>query len=288
MNMHIKSFLHTTLLLGLTLALLAACGQREEAPRPLITVSIEPLHYVADQLAGDAFDIATLTPDGASPETYQPTPQQVADLTRSSAYIRVGTLGFERTQLEKLTRNIPHLVYVNASKGIPALQAADASSSDSGDPHTWTSPREMKHIARNVSQALCALDTAAAPRIARRLQAFCTHMDSLERAVRRQLKDAPCRTFLIYHPALGYYARTFGLRQLSVEQDGKEASPRRVEQLIEECRREGVRVVFIQKEYNGQTARRIAEAIGARVVVINPLSYQWEEELLHITEELTR
>ena len=110
----------------------------------------------------------------------------------------------------------------------------------------------------------------------------------LEAALRRRLRQAPSRTFLIYHPALGYFARTFGLRQLSVEQDGKEASPRRVAELVGQCRRDSVRVVFIQKEYSGETARRIAEATGARVAVINPLSYQWEEELEHIVEELCR
>ncbi len=286
--MHLKAIILTSLLAGFLLALAAGCTKQKEAPRPLITVSIEPLRYVTEQLAGDAYDIATLTPEGASPETYQPTPQQVADLTRSRAYIRVGTLGFERTQLEKIAGNVPHLVYVNASKGIPELRTQSDKASDSGDPHTWTSPHDMKHIARNVCQALCALDTADAQRVGQRMRAFCARMDSLDRVVRQRLESAPCRTFLIYHPALGYYARAFGLRQLSVEQDGKEASPRRIGQLIEECRREGVRVVFIQKEHNGQTARRIAEAIGARVVTINPLSYQWEEELLHITEELSR
>lgn len=286
--MHIPRILRTALLLFLLTGLAAGCSRQQPEGRPLITVSIEPLRYVTEQLAGDIYDVTTLTPAGASPETYQPTPQQIAALSRSRAFIRMGTLGFERTQLEKFTANIPHLVYVNASKGIPSLTADGMPGSDSADPHTWTSPRDMKHIARNICEALCALDTAHTRTLSGRLKVFNRRMDSLDTALRQRLKQAPSRTFLIYHPALGYFARSFGLRQLSVEQDGKEASPRRVAQLIRLCRRDSVRVVFIQKEYSGQTARRIAETVGARAVVINPLSYQWENELEHIVEELCR
>ncbi len=286
--MHLPHLLRTALLLTLLSGLAAGCSRKQPADRPLVTVTIEPLRYVTEQLAGDIYDVTTLTPAGASPETYQPTPGQMVALSRSRAFIRMGTLGFERTQLEKFTSNIPHLICINASKGIPPLATDSAAGSDSADPHAWTSPRDMKHIARNICDALCALDTAHVRTFTSRLKAFSHRMDSLEAALRRRLRQAPSRTFLIYHPALGYFARTFGLRQLSVEQDGKEASPRRVADLVGQCRRDSVRVVFIQKEYSGETARRIAEAAGARVAVINPLSYQWEEELEHIVEELCR
>lgn len=268
-------------LLLLLALLLAACG----SPRPQngvhVTVSIAPLHYVAKQLAGDRINVSTLTPDGSGPETYQPTPAQIAELSESDAYVRVGTLGFEETRLRKVTQNMPHLFAVNASRGIKSLHGEG-----SEDPHTWTSPRSMRIIARNMAAAFCSIDTAAATRYTAALRAFEQHLDSLDAEVTRLTAELPCRTFLINHPALGYLARDYGLTQLAIEHDGKEASAERIAMLSRRCKEEGVRCVFVLRGHHPGAAESIAREIGARVVVINPLGYEWEEELLRTVKAL--
>lgn len=267
--------------------LLTACAASPEAERPTVTVSIAPLQYATQAVCGEAFHIETLTPAGASPETYQPTPRQIATLSESSAYIRVGTLGFERTQLKKITDNTPHLLCVEASFGIPRLaHSHEGHDHEGGDPHTWMSPANMKIIAANICNTMSAIDTAGRHTFAANLRHFTQRMDSLDTALRTRLANAPSRTFLIYHPALAYFAQAYGLRQLSVQTDGKEPSPEQLAHLIDLCRREQVRTVFVQKEYSGRTARTIAEDIGAEVVEINPLSADWEAEINRIADAL--
>ncbi len=271
--------------MSLTTAL-AACAPSSVQRADTTTVSIAPLAYAVRAVIGDSADINVLTPAGASPETYQPTPAQLTALSESRLYVKIGTLGFERTQLEKLTANMPHLICVNASKGITPIEDDHGHHSDGGDPHTWTSPANMKVIAANICHAFIELDTTRTRAFIDRLHRFSTHLDSIDAAIRQRLNGAPTRTFLIYHPALAYFAKAYGLRQLSVEHDGKDASAERMAQLIETCRREKVRTVFIQKEYSGQTARAIAREIGAEVVEINPLSADWESEILNIADAL--
>lgn len=53
-----------------------------------------------------------------SPETYDPTPQQLIDLAQSKAYFRIGYIGFEQTWTDKLTDNAPHLQFFDMSEGI--------------------------------------------------------------------------------------------------------------------------------------------------------------------------
>ena len=266
---------------------LTACGSVENKQQERITVSIAPLRYMVEALVDSTVQVDVLTPDGASPETYQLTPAQLTDMAHSMAYVRVGSLGFERTQLDKLTDNLSHLLCVTASRGIlPLKHEHGEDGTDSEDPHVWMSPASMKVMAHNLFLTMSALDTLHAQSYMKRYRLFVQRMDSLDCVIGKKLEKAPSRTFLIYHPALGYYAQRYGLHQLSVQADGKDPSADSLARLIDTCRKAGVRVVFVQKEYSGKTARLIAKEIGARVVEINPLSYDWEGEMMRITDAL--
>lgn len=266
---------------------------------PIITVSIEPLRYFVESIGGDRLRVNTLVPAGVSPETYELTPQQVVEISESKVYFCVGTLGFEKTRLEQLTRNTPNLITVNVSDSIPLIisdevcnhdqdDAHGHSHSDGIDLHTWPSTSSGRQIAKNILRALITVDTLNADYYTARYDSLITHIDSLDTQIRTTLKDVQHRTFLIYHPALGYFARDFGLRQMSVEQDGKEPSVERMQQLISQSKAEGIRVIFIQEEHSGRSARRIAEAIGGRVVSCAPLSHEWDKQLLHIARSLAQ
>ena len=63
-----------------------SCTAPDNAPQKGITVSIEPLRYVTEQIAGNDFDIRVLVPPGSSPETYEPTPEQMKQVANSLAY----------------------------------------------------------------------------------------------------------------------------------------------------------------------------------------------------------
>lgn len=95
------------------------------------------------------------------------------------------------------------------------------------------------------------------------------------------------KKFLIYHPALSYFARDYGLTQISIEEGGKEPSPAQLKALINRCREQHVQVVFVQKEFDTRNAEMIAQELDVPIVTINPLSYRWEEEMLHVARALS-
>ena len=94
------------------------------------------------------------------------------------------------------------------------------------------------------------------------------------------------RTFMIYHPALSYFARDYGLKQISIEEGGKEPSPAHLKKLIEESKKDSVKVIFVQQEFDLKNAKLIAKETGIRIVPINPLSYHWQEEMEQIAKAL--
>ena len=289
----------------LTVLLFSACfvgGGRSVrgGGEPKITVSIEPLRYLTSAIAGDKFRVVSLVPSGVSPETYDPTPSQLVTLSESRACFLVGGLGFERTYRSRLTDSAPHLLFFNTSRGInPIMEAHSHHHHDSEqeaaeemrpgmEPHVWTSPANVSIMARNIAEALITIDHDNEAYYVKRYEELCQAVAQTDSTLRRLLSSPEVgRTFLIYHPALTYFARDYGLRQIAIEAEGKEPSPSRLVELTEEARREGVRVVFVQAEFDTRNAKLIAEQIGAEVVTVNPLSYNWAEELVHIAECLS-
>ena len=271
-------------LLLLLLLPLAGCRRdgADGSGRPVLTTTIVPLGSFVGAIAGPRFDVAVLVPPGAGPETYEATTRQLVDLSHSSALFRIGTLGLEQTRVEKMAEAAPRLLMVDVARGI--APAADAGH----DPHLWTSPANVRHMARAIHATLCRIDPEGKAGYDRRLRAFERHADSVDTAIRRRLQGVEARTFLAAHPALGSFAAEYGLRQLCVEQDGKEPSPEGIARLIRQCKAEGVRVVFVQKQHPARAARHIARETGARIVEIDPLSSHWGDELLRIADALAQ
>ena len=96
------------------------------------------------------------------------------------------------------------------------------------------------------------------------------------------------RAFMIYHPALSYFARDYSLHQIPIEAGGKEPSPAHLRDLINSCKKEKVRIIFVQPEFDRRNADLIAQQTGTRVVSINPLSYDWEEEMMNTARALVK
>lgn len=275
--------------IAIALLCLLSCRHQQQDNRPIVTVSIEPLRYVVEAVAGDKYQVKTLMPQGASPETYEPTPRQMVALGESQFVFRMGSLGFEQTQLPRMMNSLPNVSLVDAAQGIPLIESSHhhEGESESGDPHVWLSPQNLIVMANNVANTLSQYDKSNAAYYRRRTQRFEQQMKALDQELSQSLQGLKCRTFLIYHPALGYLAHQYGLQQLAVEHDGKEPSAAYMQQLISQCKKESVRVVFISKEHNGRSAERIAHELGAHVVTINPLDYDVPRQLKKIVDELT-
>ena len=274
--------------------LLSSCNtQRAKNDVPMLTVTMEPQRYFTEAIAGDKFNVTSMVPKGSNPETYDPTPSQLVALSDSKAYLRIGYIGFEQSWMERLLNNTPHLQVFDTSKGIDLIfddshNHGDCQHGESGvEPHIWSSPNNALIIARNTYKALSTLDSQNEPYYLTRYDSLCHQIQQTDSVI-RQLLSTPgtARAFMIYHPALSYFARDYGLHQISIEEGGKEPSPTHLKELIDLCKNEGVRVIFVQPEFDRRNAEIIAEQTGTRVVPINPLSYNWSEELINAAKAL--
>ena len=275
----------------LTLLICCACGNTpHQNEKPILTVTIEPLRYFTEAIAGDHFEVVSIVPKGSSPESYDPTPQQLVNLGKSQAYLRIGYIGFEQAWMKRLQANHPEMKVFDTSQGVNLIRDkghwhGDHFHEGGVEPHIWNSASNANMIAENIYTALCELDPHHQTEFQERLDVLKKTIRQTDKNVRTFLENADS-TFLIYHPALSYFARDYGLKQISIEEGGKEPSPATLRDLIETCRQKNAHVIFVQQEFDQRNAQLIADELGIDIIAINPLSYDWAEEMLNIAKAL--
>lgn len=143
-------------------------------------------------------------------------------------------------------------------------------------------------MVQNIYNAIVAIDSTHKKQYSKNLSTLLIEIDSIDRQIAQKLATVKNRSFLIYHPALTYLARDYRLNQFSVEYNGKEPTPQHIKTLINVARKENIKVIFIQKEFDAKNATILAKETGCRVVQINPLNYEWGKELLTIVDALAK
>jgi zinc transport system substrate-binding protein len=258
--------------LGCLLAAAAAVGG------PLqVAVSIAPQAGIVERIGGDRVTVEVLVPPDGSPATYEPTPQQLARLDGAAFLVSVG-VPFEDALLPRLARIAPHLEVVDGLRGIerapmeePVAGPDPHRHAGRPDPHVWLDPERLAIHARTVAGALAAADPGSADGYRERLERLEGELAAADRRAAELLAPLEGRTVLVFHPAYGYLLRRYGLRQLAVEVEGKEPSPRQLAAIVDAARESGTRVVFVQPQFAGGAAAAVAQAIGGRLETLDPV-----------------
>ncbi|NKN34524.1 metal ABC transporter solute-binding protein, Zn/Mn family [Marichromatium bheemlicum] len=252
------------------------------AAEPLeVFVSVAPQQTFVEAIGGEQVEVHTLVAPGESPHLFEPRPRQIAALAEADLYVRIGA-PFEEAWLARLRTANPALPILDARKGIALRQLATDGDAhhDPGhehhhgeiDTHIWTSPPLVRVMAGHLRDALGALAPAHAEHFAANHDRFVAELDALDAEIHERLDGLAHRRFMVYHPAWGYFAATYGLEQVAIERAGKEPGARALTALIEQARREDVRLILVQPQLDPRAAERVAAAIGGRVEAIDPLS----------------
>lgn len=261
--------------------------QKADDDKPTVTVTIEPFRYFVEQIAGDDVNVNVMVPAGSSPETYEPTPKQMVDLSKSVLYFKVGEIGFERTWMKKLQQNAPHMKVIDTSAGIDLEKTPGGNI----DPHTWMSIHSAEIICANIAGALMDMFPDKADKFKQNywnyrkntLANLQEKMDSLDFSVGAGRQTS----FVIYHPILTYFAKERHLEQLAIEEEGREPSAAQLKQLINKAIDEDINILFIQKEFANRNIQVFVDATGAKPIKIDPLSHDWEGQMLYIMKAIT-
>jgi zinc transport system substrate-binding protein len=209
-------------------------------------------------------------------------------------YFGIG-MEFEEVWMKRITAANPGMRIVDMRRGVPARELersegtrAPGAQRGLADPHVWTSPPLVKLMAANIRDTLSQLDPAHRTAYGANCEAFAADLDRLDHDIRVLLKNLSTRNFMVFHPAWGYFADTYGLKQIPIEAGGKEPGARTLAKVIDIGRRERVKVIFVQAQFSRRAAETIALAIGARVVAVDPLAEDYMNNLRRVAREFAQ
>jgi zinc transport system substrate-binding protein len=268
------------------LALPAVVRAAELPAAPIeVFVSILPQKYFVERVGGKHVAVSVMVGPGQSPATYEPTPNQLSRLSKAHVYFGIG-VEFEKVWMKRIAAANPGMRIIDMRNGIPLRElersesaATPAAPQRLADPHVWTSPLLVKMMAANIRDTLSQLDPAQQTAYGINCKAFAEDLDRLDQDIRVLLENVSTRNFMVFHPAWGYFADTYGLRQIPIEVGGKEPGARTLAHVIEVGKRERIKVIFVQTQFSRRTAKTIAQAIGARVVAVDPLAEDYMNNL---------
>lgn len=269
----------------IALMLLIGLAPDADAKSIAVVVSILPEKNFVERIGGRQMDVRVMVGPGQSPETYEPSPRQMTELARARVYFRIG-VPFESVWMDRIRAANQRMRVVNIAAGIK-LRPIDRINDDrSGgdavgvpDPHVWLSPPLVKLMSARIRDVLVNLDPAHKDEYERNETAFATDIDTLDGEIRTRIGSLKQKAFITFHPAWGYFADAYGLRQIPIESEGKEPGPRTLLHVIDEAKRLGIEVVFVEPQFSRSNAEMVAREIGARVVAIDPLAQDYFENM---------
>ena len=270
------------LFLVLLCAIILGCANNNAEQKKRVAVTILPQKYLLDKIVGDSIEVICVIPEGSNPEEYAATPRLMREIASSSLYFKVGELGFEKTTLPSIIQNIPGIQVVTLSDDIELIISHCSHGGcvhSHYDPHYWSSPKMVKLMAANMYNSIKEFDAKNIAYYQANYLKLMAELDSVDLGIEKILSKSQNRQFAIFHPSLSYFARDYGVQQLSLEYNGKALAPKTMQQAIEEAIAGGVKTVFIQNEFSPEQVKTFAQEIGASVEVINPLAYNFIDEI---------
>lgn len=289
-NLYLRSMKRYLIYIVAMLTLAACTSSQPTTDSQTIYVSIAPLRSLVEAITAEDFPVEVLVPAGASPETFEPTPKQYIALNESQWIFSTGLIEFETTLLGKISARDK---VIDLSRGIELI-AGTCSHHHHGhthahgvDPHTWTSPRALKRMSQTIYETIHN-EYPDSTRYTQNFNRLQDHLEALDQHIGKQLAASDVQSFIVYHPALTYYARDYGIRQIAIEQEGKEPSAKRLAELIRIAEEHDIHTVLVQRQFPHSSVEAVADDMEAEVVEFDPLAENVIENIAHITDLITR
>lgn len=305
MPMNNWSLILTTLALIIwSVAFSIACddSDSEDSGKIGVVVTLLPQDEFVEKVGGDRVEVTVMIPPGANPHTYEPTPGQMTAVAQAEMYAKVGSgVEFELVWLDKLIDQNKDMQVVDCSSGIDFIEInatadnhEDVESEDNGhshqsqDPHIWMSPRNVMIMIENICNGLVQTDPENKNRYESNRDIYINQLSQLDKEIHTGLAEIKNRVFMVYHPAFGYLAHDYDLIMLPVADEGKQPTASGLANLISQAKESNIRVIFVEPQFDPESARTIADEIGATVASIDPLAEDYISNLQKITHELVK
>jgi manganese/iron transport system substrate-binding protein len=249
-----------------------------QAAKPFrVVTTFTVIQDIAQNVAGTAAIVESITKPGAEIHDYQPTP---LDIVKTQAADLVLWNGFNLERwFEKFFDNVKEVPSVVVTEGVAPMGIAEGPYTGKPNPHAWMSPSNALIYVENIRKALVKYDPGNAAAYDRNAAAYAAQIKALGEPLRRRLAAIPDsqRWLVSSEGAFSYLARDYGLREaylwpINADEQG---TPKQVRKVIDLVRKHKIPVVFSESTISDRAARQVARETGARyggVLYVDSLS----------------
>jgi zinc transport system substrate-binding protein len=274
----------TILVLLLIVPILCGCVSQNEAPTGKIRVAatIAPLSEFVKIVGGDKVAITVIVPPGAEPHTFEPTPSQMREVASADLYVMNGA-GLEFWMAKMLQAN-ERMVVVDSSQGIALLQESEGEI----DPHIWLSLRNAAVQVDNICSGLIEVDPQNKDYYKKNRDNYLEKLKALDEELNRTFASKKSKIFVVHHPAWTYFARDYGLSQVPLMENEKEPGPKYLGEVVDLAKKNNIKTIFVEPEYNPKAAEVIAREMNASIISLDPLAENYLVNMARAGREIAK
>ncbi len=243
--------------------------------KPIIAVTIVPEQTFVEAVCGDLAEVITMVPPGNSPENFEPTPQEMEQFSKASLYFSIGV----PTEKANILPNAGNVKVIALQDAVSAEYPERTFESGERDPHIWLSPKRAVVIVKTIAKDMCELDPSNADTYNSNAQTYIDQLNDLDQSIKDALNGVQSKKFIVYHPAFGYFADDYGLTMYALEEDGKKATAKHLQEMVDLAKKENIKVIFYQEEIDSSQSAAFAEEIGGKTTQLAPLAANYIENI---------
>jgi len=259
-----------------SLALFGCESTITESDKPIIAVSIVPQAAMVEAVAGDLVEIITIIPPGYSPGNYEPSARTMAELSNALIYFTIGVPAEDGNIIPDIDG-----IDIVCLEGIVNDTYADLTFSGGGrDPHIWLSISRVKIMVQAIANELAIVDPDNGSVYLSNALEYIDVLTTTNTTIETIFSDITMDTFIVFHPAFQYFSNEYGLNMITLEEDGKEATPQHLEDVIDLAKEYNIEYVFYQAEIDSSQVESFADEIDAIVIELDPLSKDYANNLI--------
>ena len=303
-----KKIMYSTLVfLGLISACLSGCIDDTSTGKIGLLVTIVPQAEMVENIGGELVDVTIMVPLGESPHSFEPTPEQMTKVAQATAYFKVGSgVEFEITHMDTMLEQNSDLQIFNCSENITIVSFDDHYGKETHlegeeehdheedhdhdhggtDPHIWTSPVNFKKMSEVVYNGMIDIDPDNQEEYYLNYQGYISELENLHTNISDLLQPYEDKSFMVYHPAWGYFGDTYNLKMIAIEEEGKQPGPTGIASIITQVKDENITVIFVSPQFDTTSAETIANEIDGSVVFANPLMTNYEETITKLAVDM--
>ncbi|MDE5591627.1 MAG: zinc ABC transporter substrate-binding protein [Helicobacter sp.] len=269
--------------------------------KPIIAVSIPMQKEFIQKIVGEEYEVVCLIKPGVNPHDFEPKFSDIKQINQAIAYFTIG-IESEEAWLKRFSAQNKAMKIYSSIEGIALINFTkeehehsyshdhdhdDDEEHEDGDTHVWLSPKNAKVIAKNLYNGLKAINPRGS--YEESFKALIYEIDALDIQIKEILNPLPKgQKFVVFHPMLGYFARDYGLQEISLEIQGKSPKIKDMMKVVEVMKKEGLSIIFSQPEFSTKAAEFVAKESGAKLGYFSPLETPWAENLLGFAKEIRK